>query len=406
MTPIFPFTGPSVPLGSARLKPIFPEEGLKIGPVQIHPFLGISEVFTDNAFRTNSARETDFITVIAPGIQARLPFGEQHQFVAHYNATRLFYVRFPGNDALVQDAWGRFNLNFPGGVAIDLQGGHTEGFIPRGNELDIQQPEISKWNTNTFFGQAEYFTNLIGTRLRVRSTRWNFVNNGLGPTLDRLTNAASVTFFGAVTPKTFLLLNLGLLDQIYDQNKQLDSLSLIVTTGIRVRATAKTTGEIRFGYQVLNFDRAPLATSPGPGLSVGGNKQEIFRVFGRFNWQPWSRLLINVQPFRTIQQAAVFDSSVFTQTGVALGAKQTIGTRTFLNGNFRFSSDDFDSPVTVNGVTESRQDTRFTLGGGLEYRTIKWLGLRMDYFFQQRSSTVEQFGFFANTIMLSIQGFI
>ena len=36
----------------------------------------------------------------------------------------------------------------------------TEGFIPRGSELDIQQPDITKWNTNHFIGQAEYLGNL------------------------------------------------------------------------------------------------------------------------------------------------------------------------------------------------------------------------------------------------------
>ena len=104
------------------LKQIFQEKGLPIGPVQIHPFLGFAEVFTDNAFRTNTARESDFITVIAPGIQAQLPFGEQHKFVAHYNASRLWFVRFPSNDALVQDAWGRLVLEFSGKTEGRLTG--------------------------------------------------------------------------------------------------------------------------------------------------------------------------------------------------------------------------------------------------------------------------------------------
>ena len=44
------------------------------GPVRLHPFMGVAEMYTDNVFRTNSKR-SDFFTTLAPGIQAQLPIG-------------------------------------------------------------------------------------------------------------------------------------------------------------------------------------------------------------------------------------------------------------------------------------------------------------------------------------------
>ena len=404
VSPTFAFTGSSTRGGSASLRGYFPDAGVLLGPVRVVPSLGFGEVFTDNAFRMNTSREWDFINVVSPGIQALFPLGTDHQFIANYNATWLFYSRTDGNDADAQDAWGRFAFSYPGGLNLDLQGSYTKGFIPRGSELDIQEPEITKWDTNGFVGQAVFFGNQLGYRARYRLTKWNFLNNDQARPRDRISHSADAAVFGAVAPKTFALIRFGIRDNIYDVNTQLNSFSFIVGTGIKWDATAKTRGEVQVGYQVLNFDNAPVATPPAPDLSTGGDKQEIIRVTGRVSWRPTTRLTVEITPFRTIEQAAVFESSVLTQTGVFLTASQLLGPRTFLNGTFRFADDDFDSPVTVDGVSEDRDDQRVSFGMGLEYRTIKWFGFRADYFFQNRSSTIDQFRFFANTIMLSVQG--
>src|SRR5210317_1545172 len=65
---VFYFTGGQRPLRQTIFRNFLPGEGLKVGRVQVHPFLGTAEVFTDNVFRTKTNREHDFLTAIAPGI--------------------------------------------------------------------------------------------------------------------------------------------------------------------------------------------------------------------------------------------------------------------------------------------------------------------------------------------------
>ncbi len=74
-------------------QPIIQEEGILAGPVRLHPFMGVAEMYTDNVFRTNSKR-SDFFTTLAPGIQAQLPIG-RHIFVADYRTNLQFYHRTP-----------------------------------------------------------------------------------------------------------------------------------------------------------------------------------------------------------------------------------------------------------------------------------------------------------------------
>ncbi len=400
---VFPFTGSSAP-SRRGFTDILSGEGLKVGPVRVHPFLGAAVAYTDNTFRTNSNRENDFVYTVAPGIQAWVPLAGRHRFMVDYRAAKQFNERFPNNDVLSQDVYGRLTFDFPGRLNIDLQGGHTEGYDPRGTVADIQAFEPTKWNTTSFIGEVEAFGSRTGIRLRARSIRWNFENNNQGPIRDRLANSADLTLFGSVTSKTLALISFGVEERIFDQNRQLDSVTYGIRTGLRWAATGKTTGEIQVGYEVFSFDRAQVEQPPGSQLSSGGNGEQTPSVRGNLRWQPTSRLTINLKPYRTIRQTAVFNTSFFTQTGFTLWARQATRTRITVMGNYRFESIEFSEPA--GGETTTRDDLAHSLGLGLEYRALKWLGLRLEYRFQQRSSNIDRFEFYANTLMLSVQGML
>jgi len=304
---------------------------------------------------------------------------------------------------LRQDLTGQVLLDFPGGLNLKFQGGYTKGFDFRGSAVDVQAREPTKWHTKTFFGQAETIGSQLGVRLRVRVNDRKFENNDQGPRRDWLSSRGDLTFFGLIAPKTFVLLNFGVIRQVYDQNIQLDSMSYRVNTGLRWRATGKTTGEIQVGYQVLNFDRAPVIQPSGSLLSSGGKGRKIFRVSGNLNWRPTPRSSIGLRPFRRIRQSGVFGTSVFTQTGVNLNARYAIGTRTTLTGNFQYSNDDFANDQGSQ-TSQNRTDNRLRGGIGFTYRAVRWLGVTAQYQYQQRSSTINNFEFYANTLMVSIQG--
>ena len=132
-----------------------PGEGLKIGRVEVNPFLGVGEVYTDNVFRRDTRRKSDFLTAIAPGIQGYLPFGGTHSLLLDYRAAQFLYAKFNENNALAQNGLGHLTLNFPGGLNINLQGGHVEGFDPRGSEVDSQQRDITKWRGDNIRTQVD-----------------------------------------------------------------------------------------------------------------------------------------------------------------------------------------------------------------------------------------------------------
>lgn len=380
----------------------FPSKGFRAGPFRIHPFVGAQETYTDNAFRTNSTRESDFVHVVAPGLQVQLPFASFHQAVIDYRANQRFSARFSENNVQRQNLTGQVLLNFPSGMNLNLSGGYTMGADARGSAVDVQSLEPTKWNRKTFIGQVETLNSQFGVRLRFRVEDQNFTNNNQGPTRDRLTSQGGVTVFGNVMPNTYALLNFAVTQQMYDQNIQLDSISYRVNTGLRWRATGKTSGEIQVGYQVLNFDHASTVQPAGSLLSSGGNGSETFQFSGNVQWQPTPRSNIRLFLSRSIEQSGVFGTSVFTQTGSNLNASYAIGTRTTLNSSFRYFNDNFENDQG-NQTSQQREDDRFGGSLGITYQAIRWIGITARYEYEQRDSTLSRFEYYANSLMVSIQ---
>jgi hypothetical protein len=153
LTPAWPLTG-YYPLYPGSFSQIIPDDGLLVGPVRLHPFMGVAEMYTDNVLRTHDNRRSDFSTTLGPGIQARLPFAGRHDFIVDYRTNIQFYERTPSNDVQDQTASGRFRFDFPGGLKLDLEGEHKLGHDPRGSAVDTQALDFNKWTTNSFIGQA------------------------------------------------------------------------------------------------------------------------------------------------------------------------------------------------------------------------------------------------------------
>jgi hypothetical protein len=403
LTPQWPMTG-YYPLFPGGLAQPLPTDGVSVGPLRLRPHMGVAQMYTDNAFRTNSNKKSDFVTTLAPGIQAQLPFGGFHSFMIDYRTNIQYYSRTPSNDVQDQTATGGFKFNFPGGLNIDLQGQHKLGHDPRGSAVDdvnTQGLEVNKWTANGFTGQAEYLGAQSSVRLNVQTIRWDYLNNNQSPSRDRLTNRAGLTFSRNVTGKTSLLVNVGALQSIYDQNKNLDNAIYTFSGGGIWNITDLTSGEILVGYQIVQFTNAEV-NQPPPLSQFSRDKDNYSNSYfmGRLNWQATPLLRITLQPYRTIQQVVTSGSLFYTATGVNLTGRHELTDSTTINLNLGFEEDNFQS--SGSGGSD-RNDQLKNVAIGMNYRAVEWVGLGIQYIFEDRNSNQSQFTYQANTVMLSAQ---
>lgn len=403
--PTFPWTG-MYPMFPGSFLPVIPEDGVRARPLRLHPFMGVAEMYTDNVFRTTDKRG-DFFTTLAPGIQAQLPFAKRHLFVADYRTNIQFYHRTPSNNVQDQTASGRFQFNLANNVTLDLQGEHKLGHDPRGSAVDLQALEPNKWTTNSFTGRTAYEGGRVGATLTMQTMRWTYLNNDQGIIRDRLSNYAGLTLSGKAFPNTSALLDFSVRQEIYDENKNLDNAIYTISTGARWDISGVTRGEFLVGYQFLKFTNAQV-NQPPPLLSLFRRDQDsadnLF-FMGNLMWNPIPRITVNLQPYRTIQQTVVFGTLFFTATGINLSAVHSLTDRIDLTANVGYENDEFSTPAGAVAVTPPRTDNLKNVAVGLNYRAIKWIGMSVQYIFEDRSSTVEQFNYQANTGMVSIQAF-
>ncbi len=406
-TGTFSFTGSHQPINPIfsfiEFRKFLPGKNLKAGPLLLHPFLGVAEVYTDNVFSRKTRRRSDFLTTLAPGIQASLPFGGKHSLLLDYRMTQFLYEKFPENNALTQNGLGHLTLDFPGGVKVDFQADHTEGFDARGSEFDIQRQDITTWRANSVLSQAELIGTNLGIRVGVRFVRLHFTNNSQAAPRDQKNVSADLTLIIPANVGASALLGVSVSDSNFDRNNQLDSFSYGVFTGFRLAPSRQLAGEFNIGYNVLNFNRAPVSEPAEitrlmeSGLSTGGKQQQTIFMAGDLTWRPTTRLRIRLRPFRLILQSAVFNTSTFTQTGVGISVNKTLLKRLQTRGAFLYSNSDFDG---------GRRDDRFRWRISLDYRTVDWLGFQLSYTFQRRFSTQKVFDFYSNTVMMSVQAFL
>jgi hypothetical protein len=207
-----------------------------------------------------------------------------------------------------------------------------------------------------------------------------------------------------VSPKTSFLANAGVTQLIYDENKNLDSAMYQMSGGARWYVSERTSGQILIGVQHLKFTNAQV-NQPPPVLSQFTRTQDSytnFFVMGNVIWTPTPLLTITLQPYRTVQQTAVFTSLFFVATGANLGASHRLTDSITLTLNGGMEHDDFTS---ASGATtgSDRTDLLKNVAVGVKYTAIKWVGLGVQYIYEDRDSTQTQFQYQANTFMVSAQ---
>jgi hypothetical protein len=237
----------------------------------------------------------------------------------------------------------------------------------------------------------------------LRTTNMTYLNNSQGLVQNRLINYAGLTLSRDVSPKTSLLANVGATQQIYGDNKNLDSVIYQASGGVRWNLSELTYGQVLAGVQHLRFSRAQV--SQAPPLDRFTRTEDSFTnffVMGNMVWVPTSLLTISLQGYQTVQQTAVLTSLFFVATGGNLALSQGLTDSTTVTLNLGIEQDKFTSGVGAT-AGPNRTDLIKNVALGVKYRAVKWLGLGAQYIYEDRSSDQSTFEYHANSVMASAQ---
>ncbi|MDW1913066.1 outer membrane beta-barrel protein, partial [Vibrio sp. 707] len=153
-------------------------------------------------------------------------------------------------------------------------------------------------------------------------------------------------------------------------------------TGAEWEISGKTQGIARLGYQVKDFDSEQRETFKGFSWDIG------------FEWLPQEQTLVTVKT----TQAAVNpdqDGDYNLQTRYRLDIKHDWNSYLATRLGGIYQEDDY------TGIT--RNDERYTLSAGVDYQIRRWIQLKADWQYQDKTSNRSGYSYDQNVWTLSAQ---
>lgn len=374
-----------------------------------HPFVSISEVYTDNLFGTASGEVSDYVTVVSPGVWLAVPASRKGMRWKNISA----YVPgggdddFPGSDRVFQayliyqadvekfeesssqdfthhKAEGNLQLNSRGGLGLGLSGRFLKSRDSAGTGLP---------------GDLEDFFNYRGgaalsyefARLRLKAEYAGFMAD-YGRAQSEFRNRKDDIYSGYVFYKTTALTSAFLqyeyIDIDYDTDFLPDSVERNYFGGLEWDVTAKSTGRVKAGYGVREKRRDPL-----------GEGNETFVLAGslRHNFTPKTSL--NFSFSREREEVDVQTSEFVLSNSFRADYAQRVSRSVSVSLRASYVGKAFD---TFGGAAQQRKDEIYRGVVAFRYEAVKWLSADIGYAYTERASNVDFFDFRNNRVFFRI----
>ncbi|BCR05784.1 hypothetical protein DESUT3_28530 [Desulfuromonas versatilis] len=401
-------------------------EGLEVSPDSafgqtwnyLHPYFSLGEYYTDNLFNTEDNQESDFVTVITPGIWFSLPAGRQPlldvetlntapggfeltrfdteaprrmQAYALYRANINRHADFSEENTVNHRGEGVFRYNFRGGLSLEL--------------LDIYEVEQDPYATGNSRQLNEFTSNVLNalavyritpkTRLRADYSWYTLSYDETAERFrDRDDNGFSLFAFHQFWPKTSLFLEYEFVDIDYDRDLLPDSQEHHYFAGVLWDASEKLRLQGKLGYGVKQFD----------GRLRDPDDNHDFIGEARLDYHFTPKTSVALITTRQVNETDILagPSNVLThRVGVAYSQRITSKVRAIADLNYiRDSYRGGD--VVVNLETGKRRDNYYSAGLALGFSLRKWLNLSAGYNYVERDSNFDSSDYQSNIFLLTL----
>ena len=406
-------TSEEIPLGVTGERPsgdLFGRGGY------VHPFLSVSEYFTDNALYTNENKISDFITILSPGIWFTAPHVyekllnidtsniapggfslsrykpetfKRYQTYLFYNADIEQFARDSSQNAVSHKAEGFFQYNLRGGLTLEVL---DQFIMSHDNRATVLTNELDKFRDNltSFTGMYD-----VSDRLQFRVDYSHFIVDYLADRNDfrnRNDNALSGYVFYRFRPKASLFAEYELIDIQYNKDILSNSREHHFFGGIQWDITAKSKGSIKAGYGKKEFTRS----------GIGDSDDFILEAQIDHKLTPKTSLLLKAS--RRTNETNISTTNFIISDSVGVEYLHRLTAKIMAEVNLEYTHDKYNGDVTLNGETGRLSDHYFSGAFALQYKLREWLETDAGYIYARRSSDFSDFDYITNIIFIRITG--
>lgn len=374
---------------------------IKLGPLEIHPSLGLTETYTDNVYRSYDGKDNEYggITTLSPGIQLVLPL-RRHSIKLGYSADINWYSHFSENDYVHQTATGSVNLDFPGGLLLTVSDNFIDSEVVRKWR---KQPGLSgsadpyralPYTSNDFLTKAKYsFADRWSAAVWYNYYKYEY-DRDYDSSGNYNRNLGGGSIFYRFTPKTDVLVEFQHSKVDYPESSVNDNSNNTVYLGLGFDPTSKLSGYLKAGWTEKKYDvKAGRKDDRIDGFST--------QIDLAYNLSPYD--LIRFKGMRTIEEDADTNQP-FTRDDYSLGYSHilSMNEKIRLNALAGFGKNKYEGQTTdIDGILKKRDENILYTRLGVDYAMQRWLMWSLGYSYQKQDSNFIRYDYYENRVFLN-----
>jgi hypothetical protein len=346
-----------------------PAQNLVVGPFRILPSVAVTEEFDDNVDLTPNNEDSDFITIISPGIIIELP-ARRYSLRVGYRADIERYAERTDLDTVNHTALVDGRVSFPWGLTVTLSNTFLDAFEFPGFPLPEVTRRVERYE-NLLMLTAEYrITERIASALRYSWLLVDYLDDPEFEQQSRQEHQIGFTVSYRIFPKTSVLGEYDYQIIRYDETPINDSDSNKFRVGLLGDLTAKTSVTFKVGAEIKDYDTGEDWTGP------------IFELAAVWKYRDPSQLRIFAS--RSNVESLSEGENFYVSTFGGVEARHYLNPRLFFSVTGLIGANDYPEPVTVGA--EERLDYIYEVRALIHYQFRRWLSAELAYAFLVRDS--------------------
>ncbi len=355
---------------------------IHIGQLRIHPFLQVSESFSDNIFSAPSGTIRDSIMTYTPGLKLHYEFG-RHQADAEYSSVVSRYRTYKFENTTDHNANGSVDLKLGSFIGLKFSDAFTKGHEGRGYS---STGFIEKFKNNNALVSATY---QLADRSKVQfdfgKSVWDFVTSTFR---DRDETLLSGYLYYRFLPKTSAFIEVDHNAVVFaDPRLDLNNTTISTYTGLRWDITEKSKGSIKAGVAKKDF-KSPFEKDYDSWTGA----IDLHHAFSDY-----TNLTLLGQ--RAAYETTIQGASYVVVTGAYGELSHRFLRKLEATVRTSYATNDFSNPVPPDMII--RTDRTGLNSGGIKYLMRDWLAFGVDYTSRVRHSNIPAANYREHVTMIS-----
>ncbi len=383
----------------------------------LHAYLSVEEEYSDNIYYTNTNEESDYITLIRPGIWLSIPGRKERTrristskdtpggisisrydqpsfrpFNAYFSYEPEFELYADNSDqnTTSHQLEGALQYNLKGGLSIEVLDQFVDTYDSYSTSL-IDVEEQDKYQTNLVNITLGY---RISEKLNVKLDYSNFLvdydeNENRG--FNRTDHTGTGYIYFQVRPKVDVFTGYEFTQVDYDRDENSDSTENRFYGGFQWDITDKSRGRIKAGYGVTDFDDS----------GIDDAKDYIYEIQLNHHFTPKTSLSLTAYRKQEEADLSIYDYILSHRVGATY--LQRVTRKISLGMRASYANENYESESGLIGGSEEREDDVYYVNPSIRYHFRDWFSMHLEYTYEKRESNTALYDFDTNSVLMGVR---